>query len=284
MMRRRTLSFLGGHGGFSRLSYAEWGDPANPRVLVCVHGLTRNARDFDFLARELCQDYRVICPDLPGRGDSDWLILKNNYSLPVYVQVMATLLARLDVERVDWLGTSLGGLIGMTLAATPGNPIGRMVLNDIGPFLPEAALRRIAGFVGADPRFTTLEEAEAYLHEALASFGIRDAAHWGHVVESSIRPTADGDGFRLHYDPGISVVFSDPTALKDVDIWPVWEAITCPVLLLRGAESDLLSEDTAAQMTRRGPKADLIEFPGCGHAPALFEPVQIAVVKDWLVG
>jgi len=281
-MRRRTVSLLGGHGGFSRLSYAEWGDPLNSRVLVCVHGLTRNSHDFDFLANELSQDYRVICPDLPGRGDSDWLILKNDYSLPTYIMAMATLIARLDVDRVDWLGTSLGGLIGMTLAATPGNPINRLVLNDVGPVMPESALRRVAGFIGEDLHFDSLEQAEAYLHESLSGFGIHQPEHWAHIVESSVRPSVDGR-FRLHYDPGIAVVFNDPSVLRDVELWPLWDMISCPTLLLRGAESDLLSEHTAAEMTRRGPKADFIEFPNCGHAPALFDHTQISVVKDWLL-
>jgi pimeloyl-ACP methyl ester carboxylesterase len=283
-MRRRNLRVLCGHGGFSRLSYTEWGEADNPRVLICVHGLTRNGRDFDFLARELSSDYRVLCPDLPGRGDSDWLMVKADYCLPTYIQAMAALIARSGADKVDWLGTSLGGLIGMTIAATPGNPISRLVLNDIGPVMPEAALRRIASFVGTDPTFETLEQGEAYLHEALAAFGVTEAAHWAHIVETSIRPAADGNGFKLHYDPGIAQVFSDPTALKDVDIWPVWGMVTVPTLLLRGADSDLLSVETAAQMTLCGPKADFIEFPNCGHAPALFDHTQISVVKDWLVG
>lgn len=283
-MRRRNLQVLCGHGGFSRLSYAEWGEADNPRVLICVHGLTRNGRDFDYLAEELAPHYRVLCPDLPGRGDSDWLLVKADYVIPTYVQAMAALVARSGADKVDWVGTSLGGLIGMTLAATPGNPINRMVLNDVGPFLPKAALERIGSFVGSDPTFATLAEGEAFLQVALTSFGITEPAHWAHVVETSIRPAADGNGFKLHYDPGIAVAFNDPAAVRDVDLWPLWNLIAVPTLLLRGAESDLLPVDVAAQMTRTGPKAKLVEFPGCGHAPALFEPQQIAVIRDWLVG
>jgi len=283
-MRRRNLQVLCGHGGFSRLSYAEWGEADNPRVLICVHGLTRNGRDFDYLAEELAPHYRVLCPDLPGRGASDWLMVKADYVIPTYVQAMAALVARSGADKVDWVGTSLGGLIGMTLAATPGHPISRMVLNDVGPFLPKAALERIGSFVGSDPTFATLAEGEAFLHVALVSFGITEPAHWAHVVETSIRPAADGNGFKLHYDPGIAQAFNDPSAVRDVDLWPLWDLITVPTLLLRGAESDLLPVDVAAQMTQRGPKADLIEFPACGHAPALFEPQQITAIKDWLVG
>jgi len=281
-MRRASLSVPLGQGSVS-LAYGEWGRADHPKILVCVHGLTRNSRDFDEIAAVLSADYRVICIDLPGRGDSGWLDNKADYALPSYIQACSGLLAHLGAHQIDWLGTSLGGLIGMSLAAMPGNPIRRLVLNDIGPFLPAQALRRIALSVGTDPRFDSLAEAEAFLRLSLVSFGIRRDAHWRQMAEASTRP--DGQGrLRLHYDPGIAQVFAAAAdQLQDAVLWPLWAMIQCPTLVLRGAESDLLSAETARQMTQCGPQAELLEFLGCGHAPALMEPDQIAPVRDWLL-
>ncbi|HLN25154.1 MAG TPA: alpha/beta hydrolase [Patescibacteria group bacterium] len=278
-MRQKHISALGAYG-FHRVAYTEWGDPANPRVLVCVHGLSRTGRDFDLVAKALADGWRVVCPDMPGRGDSEWLVVKASYVLPTYLSVCAALIARLDVEQVDWLGTSMGGMIGMSLAALPGSPIRRLILNDIGPFLPATGLTRISSAVGSDPQFATLTDAEAYLRQAMATFGITRDEDWRHVAETSTRPAAGG-GLRLHYDPTIAAASIPPT-IEDISFWPVWDQIRCPTLTLRGEDSDILTKDTAAEMTQRGPKSALVEFPGCGHAPALFEPEQIAVVKDWL--
>jgi pimeloyl-ACP methyl ester carboxylesterase len=278
-MRHRHLS-VAGPFGFHKVAYTEWGDPANPRVLVCVHGLTRNGRDFDVLAQSLAEGWRVVCPDMPGRGDSDWLPVKATYALPTYVNVCVALIARLDVEAVDWLGTSMGGLIGMSMAALPGAPLRRLIVNDIGAFIPKSGLERIAGFTGTDPRFDTVEEVEIFLRQAIAPFGITEDAHWRHIALTSSRP--DGHGkLRLHYDPGIAEPFFG-TKLDDVDLWPVWDRIPFPTLLLRGAQSDLLPMAVAQEMTQRGPKAELIELAGCGHAPALMDPAQIAAVRSWL--
>jgi pimeloyl-ACP methyl ester carboxylesterase len=278
-MRQKYLPALGLHG-FHRLAYTEWGDPENPRVLVCVHGLTRNGRDFDHLARALAADWRVICPDMPGRGESEWLPVKGDYAMATYLADCAALIARLDVPAVDWLGTSMGGIIGIQLAALAGTPIRRLIINDIGPFIPAAGLDRIAGFIGSDPHFADFDAAEVFLKGAMATFGIRRAEHWQHVVAVTTRP-ADGGGFRLHYDPGLGAAFVG-VETKDVEFWAVWDALSCPVLTLRGANSDILLADTAEEMTKRGPKTELVSFADCGHAPALMDPEQIAVIADWL--
>jgi pimeloyl-ACP methyl ester carboxylesterase len=266
--------------GFHRLAYAEWGDPRNPRALVCVHGLTRNGRDFDPLAQTLAADYLIACPDVAGRGRSDWLAVKSDYGYPQYAADMAALIARLGVEEIDWVGTSMGGLIGMMLAAMPNTPIRRMVLNDVGPFIPRAALERIGSYVGADPHFADQAAADAYIRETAAPFGRLSDAEWHHLTIHSIREDPAG-GWRLRYDPAIAEPFRIPE-IKDVDLWPIWDAIRCPVLVLRGLNSDLLLPETMAEMTKRGPKARAVEFPGCGHAPALMAPEQIAVIRDYL--
>jgi pimeloyl-ACP methyl ester carboxylesterase len=281
--RRRLLGLS--PAGFHRLSYLLWppsGGAATGRVVVCVHGLSRNARDFDLLARDLAEaGFLVVCPDVVGRGDSDWLAAPEGYGLPQYCADAADLIARLDIERVDWVGTSMGGLIGMTLAAQAKSPLDRLVVNDIGPFIPKAALARIAAYAGADPLFADLAEAEAYLREVHAPFGLNDA-QWRHLAEHSVRPAGAGGGLRLHYDPAI-VAGLGTAPFDDVDLWALWDRVTQDVLVLRGAESDLLSAETAAEMAIRGPRAEVVEIAGCGHAPGLMNPQQIALVRDWLL-
>jgi pimeloyl-ACP methyl ester carboxylesterase len=276
-MRTGEMHCLGPHG-FHRVTYYEWGDGANPRVVVCVHGLTRNGRDFDTLARALAPQLRVVCPDVAGRGLSQWLSHKQDYAYPVYLSDMAALIARTGVKRVDWVGTSMGGLIGMMLAAQPENPIRRLVVNDIGPFVPRAALERLALYVGKAPRFATLDELERYLRMVMAPYGALTDQQWRHLAEHSSR--RDGDGVVMSYDPAIAHAFASP--LQDVTLWPMWDAIRCPTLVLRGKESDLLLPATAEEMARRGPKARVVEFAGIGHAPALMADDQIAVVRDFL--
>lgn len=269
--------------GFHRLSYVEWGDARAERTLICVHGLTRNARDFDAVAAAMAEaGWRVICPDVVGRGRSAWLADADGYGYPQYLADINVLLARLEVETVDWLGTSMGGLIGMMLAAMPGNPIGRMAVNDVGPLIPKAALERIAAYLrGRPPRFATLAEAEAHLRLIHAPFGALSDAEWAHLTAHSV---IEGEGgFALRYDPEIRRPFL-PEPIEDVVLWPVWDAVACPTLVLRGAESDLLLPETAEEMTRRGPRATLVEIAGCGHAPALMAPDQIAIVRDFLAG
>ena len=267
--------------GFHQLSYRESG-PAHPVPVICLHGLGRNARDFDNLAVTLAAaGRRVVALDVAGRGDSDWLRDPQDYGYPLYLADAAALIARLGSAQVDIVGTSMGGLIGMMLAAQPGNPIRRLVINDVGPFIPKAALRRILDYFGEDPRFADLAEAEAYHRRVYQSFGELSDAQWRHLTETSLRP--EGEGWRLHYDPRIALPMR-AVEIADVDLWPVWDALACPTLVLRGAESDLLLAETAEEMTRRGPRAELIEFPGCGHAPALVEAVQIDPLCAWLRG
>jgi pimeloyl-ACP methyl ester carboxylesterase len=269
--------------GLHRISYLEWGDRANPRVLVCVHGLTRSGRDFDFLARALCAEYRVICPDLAGRGESEWLKNPMEYVVPAYVADMVTLIARLDVESVDWVGTSLGGMVGMALASLPESPIRKLVLNDVGPVLAADALKRIADYVGKAPPFPSVEAADAYIRAVSASFGPHTDAEWRFLTENMLKRDAAG-GWRLHYDPAISVAFAaQAKTAKDVDIWPIYDAIRCPTLLLRGKQSDLLSEPVAKAMEQRGPKASRVEFDGVGHAPTLIHADQISPVREFLL-
>lgn len=271
--------------GFHKVAYVEWGHADNPKVLVCVHGLTRNGRDFDFLAQALEADYRVICPDIVGRGKSDWLANKSMYVLPQYCADMVTLLAWLNVETVDWLGTSMGGLIGMTLAAQPGNPIRRLVLNDVGPVITGVSLARIGDYLGKPPRFDRIEEAEAYVRQVSAPFGPLTDTQWRHLTVHAVHQAKDGK-IEFVYDPGIAQVYRQSQLLsggKDVELWPLFDAITCPTLLLRGEKSDLLTAQTAQAMTQRGPHAKLIEVPGVGHAPTLMDEAQIAPVREFLL-
>lgn len=278
-MRAGELRCLGPHG-FHRVAYCEWGEAENPRVLVCVHGLTRNARDFDTLAQALAPDYRVVCPDVVGRGQSQWLSYKQDYGYPLYLSDMAALIARTGAQQVDWVGTSMGGLIGMMLAAQSDAPIGRLVINDVGPFIPRQALERLAGYVGKAPRFATLAEFEQYLRTIAAPFGPLTDAQWQHLAGHSSRRHDDGT-FRVAYDPAIGEAF--PTPAQDVSLWPVWDAVRCPTLVLRGAASDLLRRETADEMMRRGPKARLVEFDHIGHAPMLMADDQVAVVREFLL-
>ena len=273
-------------GGLHRLSYREWGDAANPRVLICVHGLTRSARDFDVIAAALCRHYRVICPDMPGRGESDWLRNPMEYALPFYVADMVTLIARLDVPTVHWLGTSMGGLIGMALAALPQTPISRLVLNEAGALVSGVSLRRIASYLGQWPAMPDLAAAEAYVRRVCAPFGPHSDAQWRALTEAVVKPLdphRPESGWRMHYDPAIALPFAADVTGKDMALWNFYDAIKAQTLLLRGAESDLLRQDTALEMTQRGPKARLVEFAGVGHAPTLMHEDQVAVVKEFLL-
>lgn len=279
-MQSRTYRALGPHG-FHQVHYTEWGDPANPKALICAHGLTRTGRDFDFIAAALEQDYRVICPDVVGRGQSDWLDDKKDYTYPLYVNDMATLMAKIDAERVDWIGTSMGGLIGIFLACHPGTPIRKMVVNDIGPRIPVAGLQRVATYVGQVVVYDSIERMERFMRTIAAPFGNLSDEQWRHMTVHSARQLEDGR-YALAYDPGIAENFKT-LDLKDIDLWPLWDCIQCPTLVLRGAFSDVLDHADAIAMTERGPKAKLIEFPGMGHAPALMADDQIAVVRDWLL-
>lgn len=272
--------------GLHNMAYKEWGDPQNPEVLLCVHGVTRVSDDFDALATAMADRYRVICPDVVGRGRSSWLTNPQFYQLPQYVSDMVTLIARLDVKQVDWFGTSMGGLIGMGVAALKDNPIRKMMLNDIGPTINFAALMRIAEYMGKEVRFPTFEAGVDYIRTIAAPFGPHSDEQWRKLAGDVLRQQKDGQWSR-HYDPAIAQAFSTFTeenaAQSEAALWAIYDAIQCPVLLVRGSESDLLSRETADLMTQRGPRAALTELAGIGHAPTFMQPEQIALARDFFI-
>lgn len=284
----RELQCLDGRG-LHRMAYWQWGDAANPKVLVCVHGLTRQGRDFDALARALCGEYRVVCPDVVGRGRSDWLADPSGYVLPTYVADMVSLLARLDAQSVDWVGTSMGGLIGLGLAGLDGSPLRRLVLNDVGPVIEPAALQRIGSYVGQRGFWQTLDEAADALWALSQGFGAHTREQWLALTAPQLMPaTHEGrSGLTPRVDPGVAVPIRALTAqaVKDGEavLWQTYDRVRCRTLLLRGAASDVLSPRTAQAMTQRGPRAQLHEFAGVGHAPTLVHDAQIEVLRRFLL-
>tara|TARA_R110002110_G_scaffold414147_2_gene643303 strand:+ start:27658 stop:28497 length:840 start_codon:yes stop_codon:yes gene_type:complete len=277
----RSRSFRGlSQKGFHRLHYTEWGEPDAP-VVLCVHGLTQTARSFDRLAEVLAADRRVICLDVVGRGRSGWLADPSGYDFPQYLADVNALVARLGVDRIDFVGTSMGGIMGMLLAALPNTPINKLVVNDVGPFIPKAALEWIRDYVGTDPEFADLKALEAYLRQIWAPFGDLPDNEWAHLAETSARKADDGS-FALAYDPAIAVPMKATPAV-DANLWPVWDAIGCDTLVVRGAMSLLLPADTAREMTARGPKANLVEIAGVGHAPTFSRPAEIEPVVEFLL-
>ena len=277
--------------GLHRMAYKEWGDPANTNVLVCVHGVTRVADDFDALAEALSERYRVVCPDVAGRGRSGRLRDPALYVVPQYVADMVTLIARVTAgapdDSVHWFGTSMGGLIGIALASLPGSPIERLVLNDIGPVLDPAAMARIGEYIGQDIRFGSFEEGAAYVRTVSASFGPHSDEQWDKLARDVLVQTPDGQWTR-HYDLGLAKPFGALTpervAQDEAQLWAAYDAIRCPTLLVRGEQSDLLSRATAEDMTRRGPRPRLVEIAGVGHAPTFVQPAQIALAREFLTG
>lgn len=281
-----------------RMAYWRWGDQSNPRVLICVHGLSRQGRDFDVLAQALSPHYQVICPDVVGRGHSDWLADPAGYQVFTYASDMVVLMQHLRQQLsapspmdVDWIGTSMGGLIGLALSSVPSEVSGaryrRLVLNDVGPRLRHEALVRIGDYLGKPLRFDDVQQAADYLWSISAGFGPHTPAQWLALSEPLLRPAPDGAGLVLHYDPAIAAPFktmtADSASSGEAMLWQLYDALRCETLLLRGAESDLLDADTARAMTERGPRARLVEFAGVGHAPTLVAADQVAVVKDFLL-
>lgn len=259
----------------------EWGDPSAPPVIMW-HGLARHGRDFDALARALSPLFHVLCPDTIGRGLSTWSSSPTEeYVIPAYCGHALALMEHLRLERVRWVGSSMGGLIGMVLAGTAATAgrIERLVINDVGPRPNVAAIDRIKAYVTQVPEFATLSRFEAFLRIAYAPFGTLSEAEWRHMAETSVRRRENGS-FSAHYDPAAMQVFAE--AGTDFDLWPLYDAVTCPTLLVRGAQSDLLLPELAEAMTHRGPKAHLFTVPGCGHAPMLNTSDQIAVLKGFL--
>ncbi|CAM3843803.1 alpha/beta fold hydrolase [Castellaniella denitrificans] len=290
--------------GLHRMAYWEWGDPDNDKVLVCAHGLTRTGRDFDPLARALDREYRVVCPDVVGRGRSDWLIDPAGYVIPQYVADLVTLVARLRPARLDWVGTSMGGLIGLGLAgmaaaspalrpprgplglgAAPDVPLGRMVFNDIGPALNVGGLARIGAYVGQELSFDRYEQAVDYVRTVSAGFGPHDDAGWD-ALTRHVFLERDGRWIK-HYDPRLAQPFAlqtpEATAAAEALLWRAWDHLPVPSLILRGAQSDILMPETARRMVERNPRARLVEFDGVGHAPTLRSDEQIAAVRDFLL-
>lgn len=284
-MKNGEIACLGSRG-FHRMRYVEWGDPAAGRVVICAHGLTRNGRDFDFLARAL-PEFRVICPDFAGRGASDWLEAREDYGYRQYCADAVALIARATAagdgrpRRLYWVGTSMGGIIGMLLASSAGSPIEKLVLNDVGGHIPAAALERIASYAGRDPRFATLSAVEASLRVVCAPFGPLTDDQWRHLAVHSAREHADGS-WGMRCDPAIGEALR-AAPIVDVDLWRFYDAIRCSTLVLRGELSDILPAQTAARMTERGPNARLVRFAGVGHAPALMAADQIAAVREFLL-
>jgi pimeloyl-ACP methyl ester carboxylesterase len=300
---------LGPHG-FHRLAYTDWGDRANQHVVMCMHGLTRNARDFDWLARALQRDSRVVCMDVAGRGQSDWLEHKHDYTFRLYQSDAAALIARVTARErrsllapwrgaarggakdgtVDWVGTSMGGLIGMLLAAQPRSPVRRLVLNDVGPFIPWSALMRIKGYLMTRPSYSSLAQAEALLRQACAPWGALTEEQWRHLARHSIRRNEDGS-CAFTFDPRIADATAwgfSPDArvgtrnLLGLELWSVWDKVRCPVLILRGKESEVLLPETLARMKARQAATEVVEFEGVGHAPALMSTVQIEPIRAFL--
>jgi pimeloyl-ACP methyl ester carboxylesterase len=280
------------------MAYWAWGDPQAGDVVLCAHGLSRQGRDFDVLAQALVArapaPLRVLCPDVVGRGRSDWLTDPMGYVLPTYAADMLALLgqvhAQAPVRALDWVGTSMGGLIGMALAGTPGlplpAPVRRLVLNDVGPVIEWQALQRIGTYLGQAGRFESVEAAAQAMWAISTSFGPHSAEQWLALSQAMVRPAPEG-GWMLHYDPAIAVPFRTLTEAAaregQAALWALYDAITAQTLLTRGAQSDLLSPGTALEMTGRGPRARLVEFDGVGHAPTFVDPAQVDVVAGFLL-
>jgi pimeloyl-ACP methyl ester carboxylesterase len=272
--------------GLHRVAYTEWGDPHNPRVIVCVHGLTRSGRDFDRFAAAMAATHRVVCPDVVGRGLSSWLENPNFYAVPQYVADMVTLIARLEVETVDWFGTSMGGLIGMGLAGLKDSPIHKLLVNDVGPHIEPDALTRIGTYLGKAPRFATLQEGIEHAALLAESFGPLTPDEW-REINTPLLHERDG-AWQFRYDPRIGQPFAAMTpeiaAAGEAALWKSFAAIAGPVLVVRGAQSDLLSHETVAKMVEVGHNVSSVEIDGVGHAPAFLTPDQIALARRFFTG
>ena len=297
-MLEPTLEFVncpdanGGH----RMAYWQWGNPVSRHVVVCVHGLTRQGRDFDSVAQALCDQsggtLRVVCPDVVGRGKSDWLKDPQGYQISTYVADMLPLLNQLQADTLDWLGSSMGGLIGMVLAGQPELPafarIRRLILNDVGPTIEWQSIERIGQYLGNTGAFQTEQQAADALWKYAGSFGPHTPEQWLALTRPMLKPMADGSGrLTLHYDPKLALPFltvtKESTEQGEALLWQTYDQIKADTLLVRGADSDLLSKATAQAMTQRGPKARLIEFAGVGHAPTFIAPDQVQAVLSFLL-
>lgn len=283
--RARSVQCLS-PAGLHRMAYTEWGDPGNPNVLLCVHGLTRSGRDFDVLAEAFARDYRVVCPDVVGRGRSGRLADARYYGIAQYAADMVTLIARLNVEKLDWFGTSMGGLIGMTIASLPDTPVHRLLLNDVGPHIEAGALERIGEYLGPPVRFDTQQQAIDYLWQISQSFGPHTPEQWRALSEPLLREQEGG--WTLRYDPRIGEAFRSVTpeqvAAGEALLWRGLAAFDGPLLVVRGEQSDLLSRETAARVVERAKHASMVEIPGVGHAPTFVDPAQVQIARTFFLG
>lgn len=269
--------------GMHKMAYHEWGDPNNPRVLICVHGLTRRGSDFKVLAKAMRDRYRVICPDVVGRGDSDWLENPMLYGIPQYVTDMNGLFAQLGLREVDWFGTSMGGLIGIFMASQKNSPIKKMIINDVGPRIEATALKRLNDYVGKPLRFNSKKEGLIYLNRICEPFGTFTPEQWKDYNGPHLKK--DGDQWIVHYDPDIVKPFAavnKMTAMMgEMMTWKAYDAINAEMLVVRGADSDLISANTVSEMCRRNSKAKSTEILGVGHAPAFITPEQVSLAREF---
>lgn len=272
----------GGAFGLYEMAYREWGDPTNENTLICVHGLTRNSLDFCQLAEALSSHYRVIAPDVVGRGLSDDLVDPMRYDVTTYCNDIITLLAHLNANKVDWVGTSMGGQIAMMLASQVKSPIRKLVLNDVGPSLSSDTLKRITSYVGQHSTFDSKEEAYSYLAKILAPMSMHTEKEWDELFDDSLKVNKDGK-LSLNYDPHIKLPLKKALLSEPFDMWPFYNLIKIPTLLIHGRNSDLLSSETAELMTKSGPMAKLITVNGVGHAPMFKNDEQIKIIRDFLV-
>jgi pimeloyl-ACP methyl ester carboxylesterase len=268
-------------GVLKHMAVHEWGDEKNPRVVICVHGLSRNGRDFDVLADALSRDCRVLCPDIPGRGESDWLASAEQYAIPVYAQFIAAMLTEFGIKQYDWVGTSMGGLIGMLMAVTPGNAMRKFVINDVGPVIERVALDRIGNYVGRNPIYPSYEALFAAAQPFLSTFGPLSEEEQHHMIGTSVQRRTDGQ-WEYKMDPKIGDAFRATLAAPEVDLWPLWNAVKQPALILRGAQSDLLSVATLEKMLGTHPNARAITLEKTGHAPALMDAPTVAAIQQFL--
>lgn len=276
------------------MAYWQWGDATSDHVIICAHGLSRQGRDFDVLAQALCDaalgKLRVICPDVVGRGKSDWLKDPMGYQIPQYALDMVALITQLQPKTLDWVGTSMGGLIGMVICGQPDLPlpvqVQKLVLNDVGPALEWSAIQRIGQYIGKTGQFESVQQAADAMWAISSSFGPHTPAQWLSLSQAMVKPS--GAGFTLHYDPALATPFNsateESTKQGEAMLWTLYDNIKAQTLITRGAESDLLSVATAQAMTHRGPKSQLVEFVGVGHAPTFVVPDQVKVAVDFLLG
>ena len=280
MMKENRFFSLNPHG-FHRNYYVDWGTKGYTKTVFCVHGLTQNGRIFDYLAKSLAdENFRVICPDIVGRGKSDWLSTGQDYNLRQYMSDITVLMAKTGVKQLHWIGTSMGGILGILLASMPRSPITRLIINDVSPIIRPRQLRKLKKVIGVYKSFPGLKQGELYLRGVYRSTDRLSAEQWRHIVKHSFIKDEDGY-YRLTYDPGI-LDFAKKFYFFGLNLWREWKRINCPVLILRGKKSEILPKKIANAMLKSSLKADLVEFDGIGHAPSLTSKEQIKIIIDWL--